>query len=315
MSKRLMKDRYPSVTILGANSAVPTKNRFSSAQLLEFEKGSYLIDCGEGAQIQLSKFSKKVSRLKAIFISHLHGDHILGLPGLLNSMALSGRDKSITIFSPVGLRKYVECYLEMSHSHVSFPIEYVEFDQIIEDVIYADENVKVTRFPLKHRIPTTGYRFDQNQSSYTIDSEKIKDLNKDYDLIKGLKQGMNLMREGSLISFVDFTSPKCKPVSYAYCSDTIYLESVVKNIEEVDLLYHEATYLEDMAHLAAERGHSTAKEAAQIAKQAKVGKLILGHYSSRYLSLEKFVDEASEIFKNVDIAVDGKNFELKSENN
>lgn len=294
------------LTILGCNSAIPSLSRFTTSQILSSDCNSYVIDCGEGIQIRMSDLKIKRGKISEIFISHLHGDHFFGLPGLLTSFNLSGRTQKLSIFGPKGLNQFVQTLKDIGSFYLNFELEIKELDDQNYSLIFENEEITVFSIPLKHRIPTTGFLFREKERELNIIPEKILDFNLSIEEIKMLKAGQNVIRnDQTILNFENFTERKYNPKSYAFCSDTIYDESLVKYLENVDLLYHEATYLDNMKEKAHERMHATASEAATIAKKANAKHLLLGHFSSRYKDTSTFLAEAKTIFENVTLAHDG----------
>ena len=299
------------LSILGCNSAKPSISRFTTAQVLHAETKNYVIDCGEGIQIRLKQLKIKSSKIDQIFISHLHGDHFFGLPGLINSLNLNGRIKPLMIFGPVGLQKFIDSLMSLGALYLNFELNITELNANISDKIFEDDIIEVISFPLKHRVPTTGFLFREKSKERKLIKSFIREKGLTIDEIKSLKGGANVLREDGTLLEVRLLTHKPTPGrSYAFCSDTIYDEDIIKYIEQVDTLYHESTYLEDLKDKAHERGHSTAGEAALIAKKAGAKKLILGHYSSRYKDIRNFEMEAQKIFSNVELAEDGKVFSI-----
>lgn len=295
------------LTILGCNSAIPTIERFTTAQVLQSESKGYIIDCGEGIQIRLNELKIKRSKISEVFISHLHGDHFFGLPGLLTSFNLSGRTQPLHIFGPKGLMQYVQTLKDIGSFYLNYELMINELDAEKYQIIFEDEQFEVYSLPLKHRVPTTGFVFKEKEKAPNIIPWKIQKHLLTVEEILSLKGGNKVVRNsGEILIPEEFTAIKTKPRTYAYCSDTIYDESLIPFIEGADLLYHESTYLHELKDKAHERMHSTSKEAALIAKKANVKKLILGHYSMRYKNIQLLVDEAKEIFENVEPAFDGK---------
>jgi len=302
-----------SILILGSNSALPAYGRHPSAQVFQYYGDNFLLDCGEGTQIRLSTYKVKRSKIKAIFISHLHGDHVFGLPGLLTSLSLSGHQAAIDIFGPIGIKAFVENTLHYSHSVLGFPLEIHETDPGSLMPIFSNKYFEVSAFPLKHRVPTCGYLFKEFPKKRGMLKEKIEEYNIPVEKILDIKSGANFIREdGKEIANYELTTEPVPPLTYAYCTDTIFDLELIKHIEGVDLLYHEATFCNDKRELAKDRFHSTAEEAATIAKTANVNKLIIGHFSSRYKQLECFLSEAQNIFPNTELALEGKIVELKN---
>ncbi len=286
------------LTILGFNSAIPTVNSAPTAQLLEMEERHFLIDCGEGTQVQLRKAKSRFSKINHIFISHLHGDHCFGLPGLIASFRLLGRETPMHIYGPKGIAEMLETIFRLTETHRGFEIIYHELSSTQSEKIYEDKRVEVFTIPLKHRIYCNGYLFREKQKPRHLN---IKEIIK-YPEIEtcdyhNLKQGKDfILKDGYVLKNEVLTTEPTKSVSYAFCSDTRYSEEIIPIIQNVDVLYHEATFLHDLSEMAQHTGHSTALEAARIARKAQVGKLILGHFSNRYQDLSVFTDEARKIF-------------------
>jgi len=286
------------LTILGFNSAIPTVNSAPTAQLLEMEERHFLIDCGEGTQVQLRKAKSRFSKINHIFISHLHGDHCFGLPGLIASFRLLGRETPMHIYGPKGIAEMLETIFRLTETHRGFEIIYHELSSTQSEKIYEDKRVEVFTIPLKHRIYCNGYLFREKHKPRHLN---IKEIIK-YPEIEtcdyhNLKQGKDfILKDGYVLKNEVLTTEPTKSVSYAFCSDTRYSEEIIPIIQNVDVLYHEATFLHDLSEMAQHTGHSTALEAARIARKAKVGKLILGHFSNRYQDLSVFTDEARKIF-------------------
>ncbi|MFB9119652.1 ribonuclease Z [Bergeyella porcorum] len=288
------------LTILGFNSAIPTINSAPTAQFLEMDERHFLIDCGEGTQVQLRKAKAKFSRINHIFISHLHGDHCFGLPGLIASFRLLGRETPLHIYGPKGIKEMLETIFRITETHQGFEVIYHELDKNYSEKIYEDNRVEVFTIPLNHRIYCNGYLFREKPKERHLNMEEIAKYPEietcDY---RNLKLGKDfVLSDGYILKNEILTKAPSPSVSYAFCSDTRYLESVVPIIENVDVLYHEATFLHDLKEMADYTGHTTALEAAQIAQKAKVGKLILGHFSNRYSDLSVFTDEARAVFPN-----------------
>ena len=300
------------LTILGCHSATPRTSAHPTAQLLEIQNRYFLIDCGEGTQVQLRKHKIKFSKIKHIFISHLHGDHVFGLIGLISTFRLLNRETELHVYGPKGIKEFIVTQLRISESHAGYPIQFHELSSTESELIYEDKKVAVYTIPLNHRVYTNGFLFKEKIGERKLNIAEIKKYPEieicDY---QNLKNGKDfVLKNGDTISNKKLTTAPNKPESYAFCSDTSYKESIVPIIKNVDLLYHEATFLEDKIDLAKTTKHSTAKQAAKIAKQANVGKLIIGHYSSRYKSIKPFKTEAKEIFSNTELAVEGGVFEL-----
>ena len=297
------------ITILGCHSATPTVSQHPTSQVLEMKGHLFLIDCGEGTQMQLRKYRVKFSRIKHIFISHLHGDHFFGLPGLISTFLLLGREAELHVYGPKGIKEAILLLLKLGKTYTNYPLYFHELEAIAPQIIFEDEKVSVTTIPLNHRVYTNGFLFREKPDDRKLDVEKARKLNIDLSYYNKIKQGFDVEnRDGKLIPNKEITFDPPLPKSYAYCSDTAYYPEIVPQIEGATVLYHEATFLEGHQHLCEKTKHSTAKEAAVIAKNANVKTLILGHYSGRYGNLELFRKEAQEIFENVELAEDGKFF-------
>ncbi|WP_394674759.1 ribonuclease Z [uncultured Chryseobacterium sp.] len=288
------------LTILGFNSAIPTINSSPTAQLLEMEERHFLIDCGEGTQVQLRKAKAKFSRINHIFISHLHGDHCFGLPGLIASFRLLGRETPLHVYGPKGIKKMLETIFTITETHRGFEVVYHELDKNYSEKIYEDNKVEVYTIPLDHRIYCNGYLFKEKPRERHLNMEEIAKYSEievcDYHNLKAGKDFV--LSDGYVLKNEVLTTPPSPPVSYAFCSDTRYLESIIPIVEGVTVMYHESTFLHDLKEMADYTGHSTALEAATVAKKAQVEKLILGHFSNRYADLTVFTDEARNVFPN-----------------
>ncbi len=299
------------LTILGCYSATPRAFTHPTAQLLEIKNHFFLIDCGEGTQVQLRKHKLKFSRINHIFISHLHGDHFFGLPGLISTFRLLGREKGLHVYGPKGIKESITLLLKLGDSWTNYPLIFHELSSNTAEMILENDKVSVTTIPLDHRVYANGFLFREKPNERTLNVAATTKHGIDKSQFSNIKKGKDIILEdGNTIPNEDLTLDPPPPKSYAFCSDTAYNERLVPQISEVDVLYHEATFLESEAHLCKKTKHSTAKQAAQIAKKAKVGQLILGHYSTRYKSIEPFGEEAEHIFKNVELADDGKCFEF-----
>jgi ribonuclease Z len=297
------------LTILGCHSATPTVSQHPTAQVLEMKGHLFLIDCGEGTQTQLRKYKIKFSRIKHIFISHLHGDHFFGLPGLISTFLLLGREAELHVYGPKGVKEAILLLLKLGKTYTNYPLYFHELEGTSPQMIFEDDKVSVETIPLDHRVYTNGFLFKEKPDDRKLNVEEARKLNIDLSYFNKIKQGFDVENKaGKLIpnTAITFDPPPTK--SYAYCSDTAYNPKMVQQIEGVSVLYHESTFLEEHLHLCEKTKHSTAKEAAAIAKKAKVETLILGHYSGRYGNLELFRKEAQEIFENVELAEDGKHF-------
>lgn len=288
------------LTILGFNSAIPTVNSSPTAQFLEMEERAFLIDCGEGTQVQLRKAKARFSKINHIFISHLHGDHFFGLPGLIASFRLLGRETPLHIYGPKGIKEMLETIFRITETHKGFELVYHELESKKSVKIFEDSRIEVFTIPLNHRIYCNGYLFREKVKERHLNMKEIAKYPEietcDYH---NLKLGKDfILSDGYVLKNEVLTTEPSKSVSYAFCSDTRYHESILPIIENVDVLYHEATFLHELKDMADYTGHTTALEAARIARKANVGKLILGHFSNRYHDLNVFTDEAREVFAN-----------------
>jgi|TARA_B110000503_G_scaffold54194_1_gene87099 ribonuclease Z len=299
------------LTILGCSSAFPEKDSSTSSQLLEINGKSFLIDCGEGTQIQLRKYGVKLNSIENIFISHLHGDHFFGLPGLISTLKLLGRTKALNIYGPTGIKKAITLLLKLGGSWTNYDLHFHELNSTESIVILENSKFKIQTIPLNHRIYTNGFLFTEiiNEQKLLIQNvEKYKIDKTQYRGIKLGKDGISL--NGELIKNSLLTEPKEEDKSYAYCSDTCFFPKIIPIIKNSTVLYHESTFLESHKKIASMTKHSTAREAAEIAKQANVATLILGHFSSRYNDIEGFKTEAESVFSNVELSNDGKIFNI-----
>lgn len=305
------------LTILGFNSAIPKKKSAPTAQLLEIENRHFLIDCGEGTQVQLRKAKAKFSKINHIFISHLHGDHVFGLIGLISTLQLLGKETPLHIFGPKGIKDFIMNQLRHTQSNCSFDLNFSELESNESEKIFEDNRVEVYTIPLNHRIYTNGYLFKEKVNPRKLN---IKAVNNQPEIevcdYQNLKNGRDFQcRNGEIIPNELLTFPPEKPHSYAFCSDTRFKPDIIPIIQDVDLLYHEATFLEDLKDMANYTGHSTAREAATIAREANVGKLILGHFSNRYKDLNIMLEEALPVFENTVIPKQLEVFEPMKEKN
>ncbi len=300
------------VTILGNTSSIPVHGRNPTAQVVRYHKDYFLIDCGEGTQIQLQRFKLKASRIENIFISHLHGDHYLGLVGLLSSYNLIGRTKPITIFGPKGLDEIITTQFRWSNTRLGYPLKFIQTNPDEPEVIFDNPRVSVSSFPLKHRLPTTGFKVMEKQRQRRLIKERLEEEKPPLDAIKAFRDGNDFKAEnGEILRVDDFAYEEPGLRSYSFCSDTIYDEELVPHVMNSSLLYHESTFMEDQKERAQITFHSTAKEAANIAKLAKVDKLLLGHFSSRYSDLEGLLAEAKTVFSNSILSEQGETYAIK----
>jgi len=299
------------LTILGCSSATPTSKRNPTSQLLNIHDKYFLIDCGEATQVQLRRFKLKFQRINHIFISHLHGDHYLGLMGLLSSMHLLGRKNELHLYCPAGLKEIIEVQNKHSQTYLHYPIIFHLLGEGKNEIIFEDDNVSVETIPLNHRIPCNGFLFREKFRQQNISKEKIEEYKIPKSFIKSIKTGADYTLEnGKVIPNKELTVSHAAPRSYAFCSDTCYDESIVPIIKNVDLLYHETTFMEDMKHRAKETFHTTTVQAGNIAKLAEVKQLLIGHFSARYNELEPFLEEIRPVFENTLLALEGEVFEV-----
>jgi len=294
------------LTILGTSSALPTLKRYPTAQVLNVRERFFLIDCGEGTQIQMRKYSVRYSRINHIFISHLHGDHYFGLIGLLSTFALLGRKNELHIYAHSILPDILKLQLEILNEDLSFKIIWHPLNFKKPQVILENEVVKVTSFPLRHRIPCCGFLFEEIPLELNIRKEKIEEYQIPLREIYKIKQGSDFTTsEGETVPNHELTLPELKPRSYAFCTDTSFLPENAMILKDVDLLYHEATYDRTMEKRANETFHSTAQQAAQLAKLSNAEQLLLGHFSARYKDNTILLEEACEIFSNTLLSDEG----------
>ncbi|HLV39058.1 ribonuclease Z [Xanthomarina sp.] len=299
------------LTILGCHSATPRVNSNPTSQVLEINNHIFLIDCGEGTQVELRRNKVKFNRIKHIFISHLHGDHYFGLIGLISTFRLLTRETELHIYSPKGLKEVVTLQMKLASSWTNYQLIFHELTSKESELIFEDDKVEVHTIPLDHRIYTNGFLFKEKPGPRKLDLNAA--LNADIDKVyyNKVKQGFDVVNnQGKLIKNETVTSDPIEPKSYAFCSDTAYNENIIDIIKGATVLYHESTFLEKNKELAVPTKHSTAKQAASIAKQAEVGTLILGHFSTRYDDMNDFKLEAQTIFDQVELAQDGKEFEF-----
>lgn len=297
------------LTILGCYAATPRTFTNPTSQVLEINKELVLIDCAEGTQVELRRNKLKFSRIKHIFISHLHGDHFYGLVGLISSFGLLQREKELHVYGPKGIKEIITLQLKLAKAWTSYPLYFHELDSEEATRILETDRITVDTIPLDHRIYTNGFLFTEKPDDRKLLIEQARKYDIDIAYYRSIKKGKDIkLDDGRIISNSELTQDPPAPKSYAYCSDTAYFPELVPQITGCTALYHEATFLEEHAKVAAATKHSTAKEAARIALQANVGKLILGHYSTRYEDINNFKAEAEEIFPFVDLADDGKVF-------
>ena len=291
------------VTILGNNSALPAYDRHPTAQLVTLDDQLFLLDCGEGTQIQLSKYRIRWGRINHIFISHLHGDHYFGLPGFLNSMGLLNREQDLHLFAPPPLKEILDLQFKAASTTLPYPLH---FHPLTEDgVILKNDKFRVECFSTKHRIPCWGFRFEQVKAPRKLNPDKAIAHDVPASFFDRLKWGEDYLNNGQVVKNEWVTEAAPRPKSYGYCADTIYDTTLCEKVKDVDLLYHETTYLKDLAERAALRFHATTVQAALIAKKANARRLLIGHFSSKYDKLDIFEQEAREVFAATDLALEG----------
>lgn len=299
------------LTILGCYAATPRTISNPTSQILEIKNSMFLIDCGEGTQVQLRKNKIKFSKINQVFISHLHGDHFFGLIGLISTFSLLGRTNDLHIYGPKGIKEIIILQLRLSNSWTNYGLFFHELESNESEVIFEDEKVLVTTIPLKHRIYTNGFLFQEKIGERKLNMNAVLNYDIETCYYQKIKNGKDItLEDGRIIPNAELTFDPVPSKSYAFCSDTVYHEPIIPIIKNVDVLYHESTFLESEQIFAEKTLHSTAKEAAKIALKANVKQLILGHYSTRYESIELFKEEAKTIFSEVHLADDGTSFEL-----
>ena len=299
------------LTILGCYAATPRTITNPTSQVLEIKNRLFLIDCGEGTQVQLRKSKIKFSKINHIFISHLHGDHFFGLVGLISTFMLLNRENDLHVYGPKGIKEIILIQLRAGNSFTGYNLYFHELESNQSEVLFEDEKVIVKTIPLNHRIYTNGFLFHEKNKERKLNIEKIEALGINVAYYQKIKYGGDItLEDGTLISNESITFEPEHEKSYAFCSDTVYDERLIPYLENVDILYHESTFLESEVHLTERTKHSTAIQAATIAQKAGVKQLVLGHYSTRYESIEPFKTEAETVFPNVLLAEDGKEFEF-----
>lgn len=298
------------VTVLGTSSAVPAYGRYPTCQVLAHNERMFLLDCGEGAQFQLQRYRIRLRNLDAIFITHLHGDHVYGLPGLLTSLSIYQREAPLALIGPAGIREFLYGQFKLSDTYLNYELQITELDVYEPPLpVYENQWLHVTAFPLAHRIPCNGYRFQEKPRLPRFLGEKAHADNIPREYFHLLKQGNTVtLPDGRSIAPEAYTAAPEASRSYAFCTDTAYRPSLVPFIHDSTVLYHESTFLHDRKARADETGHSTAREAAEIAYAANAGHLLLGHYSARYHDLQPLLDEARSVFPRATLAREGERY-------
>src|SRR5580765_6574377 len=297
------------VTILGNNSAVPAFDRHPTSQVVTLDGDLFLVDCGEGTQIQMIKYKIRRSRISHIFISHLHGDHYFGLVGLINSFGLLNHLQDLHIYAPSPLQEIIEWQLKVASTTLPYKLFFHTISK--EETLVDEEKFVVTCFPTNHRIECYGFSFHEKKGRRKLIPERAKEFDIPVAFYDKLKAGEDYVKKnGELIKNEWVTEDGSPGKTYVYCADTKYDESIIPHIKDADLIYHETTYLDALQQRAIDRFHSTTKQAALIAKKANVSKLLIGHFSSKYDTLEEFETEAREIFLNTELAIEGVSYKV-----
>lgn len=299
-----------SVTILGNNSAVPAFERHPTSQVVSHDGTNYLVDCGEGTQIQMIKYRIRRSRITHIFISHLHGDHYFGLVGLLNTFSLLSHQQDLHVFAPAPLQQIIEMQLKVADNTLFYPLHFHTLTE--PGVLVDDDKIRISCFRTAHRIECYGFLFEEKEGRRKLLIDKVQEADIPISFYSSLQNGMDYTSpDGTVIKNSEVTTAPEKPKKYAFCADTKYDESIIPYIQGADAIYHETTYLDNFRDKATERFHSTTKQAATIAQKAAVGKLLIGHFSSKYSQLDPFAEEAREIFPNTELALEGVTYNIK----
>lgn len=294
------------VLILGSSSATPIYGRHPTAQLINVNEQLYLVDCGEGTQVQLIKYGIRSNRIKHIFISHLHGDHYLGLIGLISSMHLVGRKDDLHVYGPPGLKEIIDLHFLHSQTVLRYMLHIHTTQDETKNVVFENENIQVSTFPLNHRIACTGFRFDEKKRLPSINREKVSAIGIPPTHLPSIKRGQDYTApDGTVHHWQDLTIAPPPSRSYAYCSDTVRTSSYLPFIQYVDLLYHEATFLHEMLDRAVDTYHTTALQAAEIAAEVGAKRLLIGHYSARYKDLKPLLQESKSVFEATQLALEG----------
>ncbi len=298
-----------SVTILGNNSAIPAHGRHPTSQVVTLRDKLFLVDCGEGTQLQMSHYKIKRSKISHIFISHLHGDHYFGLIGLLNSFGLQSRTTALHIYAPGPLKEILQLQLECAHTVLPYPLHFQALEDSQNGTLVREDDVEITAFPTHHHIDCYGFLFKERRPKRRIAPEKIKPHHIPYSFYRNLQNGEDFVDEqGTLVKNELLTTDPPEARCYAYCADTLYDERILQYITHCDMIYHEATYLHKELDRARSRYHTTAQQAATLARKAGVKRLLIGHYSSKYQDLEPFAAETEPIFKNTTISQEGTTY-------
>ncbi len=299
------------LTVLGSGSALPTEKRYNTSHILSIGEKNFMIDCGEGSQIKLRQYKIRTAKLNHIFITHLHGDHCFGLIGFISTMAMMNRKENLYIHAHADLEKLLQPQIDYFTKDMSFKVVFNHINPRKNEVVFEDKSLKVSSIPLKHGIPCCGFLFEEKEKERSLIKEKAEFYNIPIKKRHLIKKGADLeLPTGKIVPNKEITLDPEKTKSFAFCSDTMPIEKIIPIIENVDLLYHEATFAEEEKERAKETYHSTAKQAAKIAQTANIKKLVVGHYSARYRNSETIQKEAREIFKETYAAEDGSVFEI-----
>lgn len=300
-----------SLTVLGTSSALPTSKRYPSAYVLNVHERIFLLDCGEGTQLLLRKYHFKMGRLNHIFISHAHGDHTFGLFGLLSSFNLMGREHELHLYGTPDLENIILTHFQLFDIRLTYPLVFHPVHCKSSGLLYEDKHVEIESFPLKHRIPTCGFLVREKRKLRKLKKEMLEKHNIPIEIRNAIKKGSDFVTEkGQTVPNSKLTEEPPAPKSFAYCTDTLYNRGIVSKIKNIDLLFHEATFMESEAKRAKETFHSTARQAALIAKEANVKNLVLGHFSARYKDLSSLLLEAREVFPATELAEEGRIFQI-----
>jgi ribonuclease Z len=297
------------VTILGNNSAVPAFDRHPTSQVVTLDGNNYLIDCGEGTQIQMINYKIRRSKISHIFISHLHGDHYFGLVGLINSFSLLSHQQELHVYGPAPLQEIIEIQLRVADTRLCYPLHFHAISG--EQVLVDNEKIEISCFPTQHRIECYGFIFKEKRKPRKLIVESMKENNVPHHMYERIREGEDFVTSaGEVIKNEWLTIPAPKGKVYAFCADTKYNESMIDYIRNADMIYHETTYLDHLRERAELRFHSTTRQAAMIAQKAGVKKLLIGHFSSKYDTLEEFEREAREVFINTELALEGVTYKV-----
>ncbi|MCK5775840.1 MAG: ribonuclease Z [Bacteroidales bacterium] len=301
-----------SVTILGSSSASPTRDRNTSAQLINYSNRFYLIDCGEGTQMQLRKNKVRISKIHHILISHLHGDHFFGLIGLLSSQSLFGRKKDLHLYADFRIQEIIDLQLKISETVLQFEIIYHPLNFSKKTTLFEDKKLKISSFPLDHRVPTCGFVFQEKKSLPNINKSFVKKHNPSIEQIKDIRSGNGFTdKDGYYYNHEKITISPYKPRSFAYCSDTKYFDTLSQNFNNIELLYSECTFMKDFQKIAEDKYHLTTADCAKIATEANVGRLIVGHFSARYKEILDLKDELTSLYPDAEVVRDNQIFHIR----